>query len=293
MGCGGVAGRKSLTLGTGPIDSSISVAQSNGVGVGAGASGVTGAGIAGLGPRSATSPFDGVTVGLGGARMDCGGVTGSPGDEGMGWGFTTGNRGSPNPLGHPSVPGLASLVGEHVVFALGVMPLVIGAALRLAVVQSALGNAGASPGDAWAGAVLAVVRVQGATSRFDGVIARLGVVRTGCVDVTGQPDRMGVGLGLVIHDGGSPLGYPFVLEGYGLVVGSDASAWSGDRGGGVSFPLGSARSPPLVSAFSPCSSPLTSPPSAWLWLVVSAVRCLRLVSRASRRIRTAANVPRM
>jgi hypothetical protein len=29
MGCGGVLGRKSLTLGTGPIDDSVSVAQSN------------------------------------------------------------------------------------------------------------------------------------------------------------------------------------------------------------------------------------------------------------------------
>lgn len=36
--------------------------------------GVTGMGIAGLGPRNATSPFDGVTAGLGSARTDCGGV---------------------------------------------------------------------------------------------------------------------------------------------------------------------------------------------------------------------------
>ena len=50
----------------------------------------------------------------------------------------------------------------------------------------------------------------------------------------------------------------------------------------------------LISAmFSLCSGPLISPPSVWLWLVGSPVRCLCLVSRASRRIRTAANVLRM
>ena len=78
-----------------------------------------------------------------------------------------------------------------------------------------------------------------------------------------------------------------------FVVGSDTGVGLGDRDGGVSFPLGSARSPPLTSMFSLCSSPLISPPSVWLWLVGSPVRCLCLVSRASRQIWTAANVPRM
>ena len=65
MGAGGVVGRKSLTLGTGPIDSSISVAQSNRLGLHAILSAVrTGAGTLSsrLFPPIPSFPVSGVTT---------------------------------------------------------------------------------------------------------------------------------------------------------------------------------------------------------------------------------------
>jgi hypothetical protein len=46
-----------------------------------------------VGVFGGTSPFDGVTVCLGGAQTGCGGVTGSLGGEGAGLGLATGNGG--------------------------------------------------------------------------------------------------------------------------------------------------------------------------------------------------------
>jgi hypothetical protein len=219
----------------------------------------------GLTTRGATSPLDGATVGGAvGAGVSARGAT-SPSS-----GVTAGLSGARTGCGGVTGPSDDAGAGWG----------------------RAVGNGGLL--DTWG--CLSVLGLAGNAGR------RASIARGAVSLVIGAAAGMGASLGDVcagvgpaVGVGGhwSPLACPFAVEGHGLVVGSDASAGSGDRGGGVSFPLGSARSPPLVSAFSPCSSPLTSPPSAWLWLVVSAVRCLRLVSRASRRIRTTANVPRM
>jgi hypothetical protein len=51
------------------------------------------AGVRARGAIGATSPFDEVTVGLGGARTGCGGVTGLSGGRGVGMGFAEGDGG--------------------------------------------------------------------------------------------------------------------------------------------------------------------------------------------------------
>ena len=46
-----------------------------------------------MGAQGAVSPFDGVTVGLGGARTGCGGVTGLSSRRGAGIGLAKGDGG--------------------------------------------------------------------------------------------------------------------------------------------------------------------------------------------------------
>jgi hypothetical protein len=71
-----------------------------------------GAPIAGVHTPGATSPFDGVTVGLGGVQTGCEGVTGLSGGRCAGMGLAKGDGGLLEPLGHPFALGLMSGAGE-------------------------------------------------------------------------------------------------------------------------------------------------------------------------------------
>ena len=83
----------------------------------------------------------------------------------------------------------------------------------------------------------------------------------GLVGVRASPDdeRAGVGLAVGMGTREGALACWFVVKERMLVVGSGEGMWSADRDDGVLFLLGSTCSPPLVPAFSPSSSPLTSP----------------------------------
>jgi hypothetical protein len=68
--------------------------------------------VAGLCARDATSLFDEVTVGSGGSRTGCGGVTGLASRRGAGMGLAKGDGGLLELLGHPFALDLVSEAGE-------------------------------------------------------------------------------------------------------------------------------------------------------------------------------------
>ena len=93
--CEGVVGQKSLMLGTGPIDKSMSVTQSihcRSCSTGLMAALAVRDGVW-LQARGATSSLSWVMAGLSSMWTGCGGMTGPSDDAGMGWGPAVGNGG--------------------------------------------------------------------------------------------------------------------------------------------------------------------------------------------------------
>jgi hypothetical protein len=92
---------------------------------------MVGASVAGLRALGATSPFDGVTVGLGVVRTGCEGVTRLAGRCGARLGLAKGNGGLLDLLGYLFALGSTSKTGKCESFALGAMLSVIGLAVCL------------------------------------------------------------------------------------------------------------------------------------------------------------------
>ena len=87
---------------------------------------MVGASVVGVRARGATSPFDGVTVRLGGVQTGWAGVTGLASGQGAGVGLAKDDGALLDLLGHLFALGLGGGTGECGLFTLGVVSSMIG-----------------------------------------------------------------------------------------------------------------------------------------------------------------------